>query len=209
MRALPVSELYKITIKENNEPLDEIKRNDKVELLSNHQFLIPKLRQTVCNMLYEAANNLPPGHKLLVVTAYRPRRMQEKLWKQRLWQMGKKHPLLAIFRPKKFRRLATKYTAPPGGSFHQCGTAVDVGIIAPDSTRLDMGTSFTEYGKKCHTDYPNITEGQKRNRKILYEAMTKAGFINYPLEWWHYSYGDRHWAAHTGRTRCPYGPLQD
>ena len=25
--------------------------------------------------------------------------------------------------------------------------------------------------------------------------MKKAGFVNYPPEWWHWSYGDRYWAA--------------
>lgn len=27
--------------------------------------------------------------------------------------------------------------------------------------------------------------------------MTTAGFISYPTEWWHYSYGDRYWARAT------------
>ena len=27
--------------------------------------------------------------------------------------------------------------------------------------------------------------------------MTTAGFTNYPAEWWHYSYGDRMWAAYS------------
>jgi len=29
---------------------------------------------------------------------------------------------------------------------------------------------------------------------ILDTAMKKEGFINYPTEWWHYSYGDKYWA---------------
>ena len=24
--------------------------------------------------------------------------------------------------------------------------------------------------------------------------MTSAGFVNFPAEWWHWSYGDREWA---------------
>jgi D-alanyl-D-alanine dipeptidase len=35
--------------------------------------------------------------------------------------------------------------------------------------------------------------------------MTKAGFINYPKEYWHYSYGDVMWAELTGSTTAIYG----
>lgn len=26
------------------------------------------------------------------------------------------------------------------------------------------------------------------------DAMTTVGFVNYPTEWWHWSYGDKYWA---------------
>jgi hypothetical protein len=26
--------------------------------------------------------------------------------------------------------------------------------------------------------------------------MQAHGFVNYPTEWWHFSYGDRYWAYH-------------
>lgn len=35
--------------------------------------------------------------------------------------------------------------------------------------------------------------------------MEKAGFQNYPFEWWHYCYGDRMWAAYSGKKTCFYG----
>lgn len=27
--------------------------------------------------------------------------------------------------------------------------------------------------------------------------MTEEGFVNYPAEWWHFSYGDKMWAAYS------------
>lgn len=36
------------------------------------------------------------------------------------------------------------------------------------------------------------------NRRLLYHIMTDAGFVNLESEWWHYEYGDRHWAEVTG-----------
>jgi D-alanyl-D-alanine dipeptidase len=37
--------------------------------------------------------------------------------------------------------------------------------------------------------------------------MTGAGFVNYPYEWWHYSYGDRYWAFVKGTRPAIYGGL--
>ncbi len=35
--------------------------------------------------------------------------------------------------------------------------------------------------------------------------MHAAGFVNYPTEWWHWSYGDRYWALLTGSPHAVYG----
>ena len=32
-----------------------------------------------------------------------------------------------------------------------------------------------------------------RNRRLLYWAMTGAGFANYPYEWWHFDWGTQFW----------------
>lgn len=209
MKAVPKEELYKVEVRESSESLAKIDESERVKLLSDHKYLIPELRQTVRDMLYSAAHNLPDGLSLLVVTAYRPRRMQEELWKQRFWQMAKRNPFMAMLRPRRFKRMVGKYTAPPGGSSHQCGAAVDVTIVRDDGTRLDMGALLTDYGEKVHTEYQGLTDEQKKNRKLLYDTMISAGFVNYPLEWWHYSYGDRHWAVYTGKIECQYGFLED
>lgn len=203
-----VDEIKKIIIRENNEPLVEIFENDKIKLLCEHKFLSPYLRKSALNLVFAAANNLPSNYKLLIITAYRPIWMQKKLWRQRLWQMAKNYPLKMIFQHRKWRRMATKYTSPPGGSSHQCGGAVDVTIIDNDKNRLDMGTTLTDFGERVHTNNNLITEKQKENRQILYRVMTNAGFANYPLEWWHYSYGDQVWAAYSGQTECFYGPVE-
>ena len=44
-------------------------------------------------------------------------------------------------------------------------------------------------------------------RDILGEAMDAAGFINYPAEWSHWSYGNRYWAFQRGHAATVYGPL--
>jgi D-alanyl-D-alanine dipeptidase len=206
-KVLPLDEVKKVNILENNERMVELFDGDKVKLLRNHQFLIPLLRKTVRDRLFKAAENLPPGYKFLIITAYRPITMQKKLWRQRLWQMAKRHPFQMIFNFRAWRRNATKYTSPPGGSSHQCGAALDVTVLDRNNNRLDMGTSLTAFGEKCNTHTDLIGLEQKVNRKILYDAMIEGGFVNYPMEWWHYSYGDRMWAAYSKRDECYYGPL--
>jgi zinc D-Ala-D-Ala dipeptidase len=31
--------------------------------------------------------------------------------------------------------------------------------------------------------------------------------VNYPTEWWHWSYGDRYWAYQSGARAARFGPL--
>lgn len=40
---------------------------------------------------------------------------------------------------------------------------------------------------------------------MLGEALSAAGLVNYPTEWWHWSYGDRYWALQTGAPAALYG----
>jgi zinc D-Ala-D-Ala dipeptidase len=208
-KGLPLEEIKKIKINETNEPLIEIKETDRVELFKDHRYLSPNLRKSAQELLYVAANNLPAGYKLLVVTAYRPIWMQKELYSRRLKQLAIKHPLKMIFQYSKWKNMVNRYTSPPGGSSHQYGGATDVTVIDSNGNRLDMGTSLTDYGIKVHTENDLITDEQRKNRKLLFEAMTKAGFVNYPLEWWHYSYGDRMWAAYSRKTKCFYGIISD
>ena len=44
----------------------------------------------------------------------------------------------------------------------------------------------------------------RQNRAQLIEIMSHQGFVNYPTEWWHWSYGDRYWAYQTRQTNAIY-----
>jgi D-alanyl-D-alanine dipeptidase len=58
----------------------------------------------------------------------------------------------------------------------------------------------------CYTGATNITAAATRHRRILIDALTSVGLVNYPTEWWHWSYGDRYWALTTGAPATRYGP---
>ena len=48
----------------------------------------------------------------------------------------------------------------------------------------------------------------RQNRDIMSSALTKVGFVNYPGEYWHWSYGDRYWAYHAREKEALYGTIE-
>ncbi|MEO7068495.1 MAG: M15 family metallopeptidase [Rhodanobacter sp.] len=88
------------------------------------------------------------------------------------------------------RELLGAYIASVSG--HSRGATVDLTMMQCDThgshcQPLDMGTQFDYFGTLAHTDAAAITGAQHSNRLRLRAAMQRAGFSNYPLEWWHYT----------------------
>ncbi|UWU45953.1 D-ala-D-ala dipeptidase [Limnospira platensis C1] len=62
-----------------------------------------------------------------------------------------------------------------------------------------MGSDIDEISPRSQPDYfaesSDPTELEyHRNRQILKQVMTRAGFLQHLHEWWHFSYGDQMWA---------------
>lgn len=118
-----------------------------------------------------------PGHSLLIFDGARPRSVQYKMWE--------------IFEgPDKQKYVAN----PQSGSIHNYGAAVDLTIVDDKGNLLDMGTEFDFFGKLAQPRYEEkflkegkLNEKQLSNRKLLREAMTKAGFQYIQSEWWHFN----------------------
>ena len=72
-----------------------------------------------------------------------------------------------------------------------------------------MGTAVNaspeETQGACYTQGGGIPGEATRNRGLLIGAMAAAGFVNYPTEWWHWSYGDRYRAYAFGKPAAIYG----
>jgi D-alanyl-D-alanine dipeptidase len=109
-----------------------------------------------------------------------------------------------------------KVADPRNGKYgpHQTGGAIDVTLCDSKGLELNMGTKYAEFTDKTRT-YPLkddkllINESELKNRTILYNAITSTGLLNYPMEWWHYSFGDRAWAAYSELKKCPYGCVNE
>lgn len=79
-------------------------------------------------------------------------------------------------------------------------------LLREQSAPVNMGTVFDEVAPQTETRYyetkanPTPAEQEIRdNRRILFHALEKAGFSNYPDEWWHFDSGNQFAAIRTGQ----------
>jgi zinc D-Ala-D-Ala dipeptidase len=172
---------------------------DRVQRLSDNPF---QVRSGVAERLVRAQAGLPDGYQLQIREGWRPIWVQERLWQQSLSDLRASRPDLT---GDDLIRENTRFTAPPGSAPpHSTGGAVDLVLLHHDQY-ADMGWGFNQPGQGSRTDHP-VPGPARRNRDLLAAAMDAAGFINYPAEWWHWSYGDRYWAFQTSRETALYGP---
>lgn len=77
-------------------------------------------------------------------------------------------------------------------SGHSRGATIDLTLARCDAGDrcevLDMGTSYDLFDTLANTDDPRATSAQRANRDLLRSAMHRHGFVNYEMEWWHFTY---------------------
>ena len=128
-----------------------------------------------------------PGHRLLVLDALRPHRVQVELW-DFLDGTGLR-----------------QYVADPArGSIHSFGMALDATLIDAAGRELDMGSGFDEMTERSHPrlEAEHVANGvlapaQLRHRELLRDALDAGGFKGIANEWWHFDLLDR---GHVRRT---------
>ncbi len=88
------------------------------------------------------------------------------------------------------RQLLGDYISATSG--HSRGATLDLTLLQclADGTQcepLDMGTPFDFFDTRANTDSTQVDARQRGNRERLRSAMERAGFRNYPMEWWHFT----------------------
>ncbi|MEU5662084.1 M15 family metallopeptidase [Streptomyces longwoodensis] len=165
------------------------------------------LRRGVLDRLGHAQSLLPDGLRLLFVEGYRPPDLQRRYFEEYAQELRADNP---AWTDDQVRQAASRYVSPPEIAPHSAGAAVDLTLVDAGGTELDMGTrvnaSPEESDGACYTDAASISPPARANRALLADALSTAGLINYPTEWWHWSYGDRHWALMTNQPTALYGP---
>ncbi len=167
------------------------------------------LREGVLDRLLKAQAQLPQGIRLLFVEGYRPPSLQRRYFDEYAAQLRAEHPEWAA---EQVRSAASRYVSPPEIAPHSAGAAVDLTLSNDDGRELDMGTRMNTTPEEsvgaCYTQADNISDEARSHREILGTALTAAGLVNYPTEWWHWSYGDRYWALQSGAAVAHYGPRE-
>lgn len=101
---------------------------------------------------------------------------------------------------------AHRFSAAPDVAGHPTGGAVDVQIVTPEGP-IDFGTPIHSYAKDTYTLSPFISKKAWHNRQLLRACMLKVGFAPLDSEWWHFSYGDREWAAYFNKPHALFTQL--
>lgn len=165
-----------------------------------------RLRASVAERLLAAQSSLPAGVRLLVIEGHRPAALQQRYFEEHCADLARTHP---DWRPEHLVAEASKHISPLAVAPHPCGAAVDLTLTA-GGVELDMGTPVNATPEAsagaCFTAAENITEEAALWRRVLSDALSGVGLVNYPPEWWHWSYGDRYWAAVTGAERATFTP---
>ncbi|WP_055697009.1 M15 family metallopeptidase [Streptomyces silaceus] len=167
-----------------------------------------QLREGVAWRLARAARLLPEGLRLLITEGYRPLELQIKYFDAYAAELRRAHP---DWSDDRLHRQTSRSLSPPEVGPHVAGAAVDITLCTTTGAELDLGTpvnaSPEESDGACYTENERISDAARRNRRTLNAALSTAGLVNYPTEWWHWSYGDRYWALATDAPTAHYGPV--
>ncbi|MCI0655175.1 MAG: hypothetical protein L0Y39_11955 [Methylococcaceae bacterium] len=166
------------------------------------------LRKTVAEKLVAVNVRLRPfGAELFILDAYRSMQCQRGLWNF-FYQRARteienptdeacaRYALGYVRDPRKFDR-ADSRTFPA----HATGASVDVTLrdIASGGL-LNMGSEFEEIIDVSYNDYfeRRLAEGvisqndpRLQNRRLMHWAFSEEGFMNDPILFWHYDWGNQ------------------
>jgi D-alanyl-D-alanine dipeptidase len=106
------------------------------------------------------------GFRLVVWDCYRPLSVQREMWK-------------ILPDP-------TYVADPDQGSRHNRGAAVDVGLLTLDGTPVPLPTGHDDFTPRAHRDATELPADAIAGRERLERAMTNAGWLPLPSEWWHF-----------------------
>lgn len=153
------------------------------------------LRDSLCKKLAAVQKNLRnKGYQLKIVYGYRHPEIQQKYFDNRKQILAIDHPDLTLDKLDKYTH---NFVAIAEIAGHPAGAAVDLTLVNSDGSAIDMGTGVADYTdeEKIRTFSTQISSEQAKNRQILHDAMIGENFAPFYGEWWHFSYGDREWAA--------------
>jgi D-alanyl-D-alanine dipeptidase len=198
-----------IPVEESGDPLLDVRGRLLVDdRLADGAGAYARLREGLVSRLLDAERQLPDGYRLLVVEGYRPPVLQRRYFDSYKDTLEATFPEMS---PDELHVAASRYVSPVEVAPHTAGAAVDLTLCTTEGAELDMGTAVNanpeESDGACYTAAPNVSAEARHHREILGTALAATGMVNYPTEWWHWSFGDRYWAMTTQTASATYGPV--
>lgn len=164
------------------------------------------IRGPVVPLLLQAALSAGRhGHGLLLWDGWRSSKLQRTLYGKYREQLQRSSGLTAEPLSDLVGQFVTdpdRASSPPA---HSTGGAIDVTLCDPETgAPRDVGGEFDELTARSRPGfYDDATDaaGQRYAtlRRQLDEAMSQAGFVRVPAEWWHFEYGTALWSGTTGQ----------
>lgn len=205
-----------VPIQENGEELVDL-RNQSI-IAYDASFLVDnpdctQMRKTVYEKLCAAQQLLPNGLRFELNVGLRSLNVQEKLFNEMYEKIKTKFPKK---NQKELFEETSKFVAPvktwsghQNAPPHSTGGAIDVILIDRQGGCIDMGEDPNDPFNPVviRTDSTLISLEARKNRDIMATALSAVGFVNYPAEFWHWSYGDKRWAFMTHAKYSFYGPV--
>lgn len=129
------------------------------------------------------------GYRIKIYDAYRPQRAVAHLvrWAEDVSDIRMKH----IFYPDVSKKdlFSLGFIAEHSG--HSRGSTVDLTLFdMSKGCDVDMGGYFDYFGEISHSDYEDISDKQRENRRYLKQIMIDNGFRPLKEEWWHFTLED-------------------
>lgn len=212
------SQVLAVPVQECGEPLVDIR------LLGGLQYGPPPecpetgddytfVRAGIYTRLLHAQSLLPVGIYLRLYEGYRSLNVQKILFVNEMKRVRKRLPEISKAELFDETTRMVSAVAYPDGTLnippHNTGAAVDLFLVDESGTMLDFGMDIYRWTETapdlCLTQASSISAAAMANRVLLGDVMSRAGFVNYLQEWWHFSYGDRFWAYLSGHDHAIYG----
>lgn len=201
--------ILSIPIEENADTLLDLRQHKEFVLHAELAELPDEstfVRAEVLQRLLRASDSLEDC-RIMIFGCYRP------LWLQRQYFDAYANKLARVYPDYTSAQIVhetSKYVAPPTITPPHCtGGAIDLTLCNIDGTELDMGAKVDatplESNNLVYTDASGLSDEARHHRKLLIDAMSGAGFVNYPYEFWHWSYGDRYWAYQSHQRAAKFG----
>ena len=174
------------------------------------------IRKEVLNKLLKAKKYLPNNITFKIWDAYRPLALQKELYYKYKEKIINDFNLENLNKEEQDKIIA-KFVSLPNDDenippLHSTGGSVDLTLAYVDTKKeLDLGIKFDQFSNQTNSNYyekKDMNETIRNNRRILYNAMIKAGFTNLPSEIWHYDYGNRAWAFYKNKKAIYNGILE-